>query len=56
MNRRIGITTTIPVEAVFAAGDTPVDLNNVFIGCDDPGSLVDCAEVAGYPANICAWV
>jgi len=56
MNRRIGITTTIPVEAVFAAGDTPVDLNNVFIGCGDPCRLVDCAEVAGYPANICAWV
>jgi len=56
MKRRIGITTTIPVEAVFAAGDTPVDLNNVFIGGDDPRSLVDYAEVAGYPANICAWV
>jgi benzoyl-CoA reductase/2-hydroxyglutaryl-CoA dehydratase subunit BcrC/BadD/HgdB len=56
VNRRIGITTTIPVEAVFAAGDTPVDLNNVFIGGDDPRSLVDYAEVAGYPANICAWV
>lgn len=55
MNRRIGITTTIPVEAVFAAGDTPVDLNNVFIG-GNAGSLVDRAEVAGYPANICAWV
>lgn len=56
MNRRIGITTTIPVEAVFAAGDTPVDLNNVFVSGDDPRSLVDRAEVAGYPANICAWV
>jgi len=56
VNRRIGITTTIPVEVVFAAGDTPVDLNNVFIAGDDPASLVDRAELAGYPATICAWV
>ena len=56
MNRKIGITTTIPVEAVFAAGDVPVDLNNVFVTSDDPRFLVERAEVAGYPANICAWV
>lgn len=56
MNRRIGITTTIPVEAVFAAGDTPVDMNNVLVSDDEPRSLVERAEVAGYPANICAWI
>ena len=56
MNRRIGITTTIPVEVVFAAGGTPVDLNNVFIADENPASLVDRAELAGYPATICAWV
>ncbi len=56
MNRKIGITTTIPVEAVFAAGDVPVDLNNVFVTSDDPLSLVERAEVAGYPANICTWI
>ena len=29
---RIGITTTVPSEVIFAAGHTPVDLNNIFIG------------------------
>ena len=28
---RIGITTTVPVEIIIAAGHTPVDLNNLFI-------------------------
>ena len=28
---KIGLTTTVPVEVIFAAGDTPVDLNNIFI-------------------------
>jgi benzoyl-CoA reductase/2-hydroxyglutaryl-CoA dehydratase subunit BcrC/BadD/HgdB len=56
VNRKIGITTTIPVEAVFAAGDTPIDLNNVFVTAADARSLVERAEIAGYPANICAWI
>jgi benzoyl-CoA reductase/2-hydroxyglutaryl-CoA dehydratase subunit BcrC/BadD/HgdB len=50
------MTTTIPVEAVFAAGDLPVDLNNVFVTSDEPLALVERAEVAGYPANICTWI
>lgn len=53
---RIGMTTSIPVEAVFAAGCTPVDLNNVFITSDDPGKLVSEAEYAGYPRNACGWI
>ncbi|MGQ9532329.1 MAG: 2-hydroxyacyl-CoA dehydratase family protein [Desulfotomaculales bacterium] len=52
----VGITTTIPVEIVYAAGWTPVDLNNVFIGAPDARALVEAAEAAGYPRNICAWV
>ena len=54
--RRIGITTTIPVEAVYAAGCVPVDLNNIFIASEDPAALVAEAEYAGYPRNACGWI
>ncbi len=53
---RIGITTTIPVEVVYAAGHVPVDLNNSFISSPDRQGLVEEAETAGFPANFCAWV
>lgn len=53
---KIGFTTTIPVEVVYAAARTPVDLNNIFIGSDQAGSLVDRAEEAGYPRNTCGWI
>jgi len=52
----IGITTTIPVEVVYAAGHTPVDLNNIFITSPDPQSLIRRAEHDGYPSNACAWI
>jgi benzoyl-CoA reductase/2-hydroxyglutaryl-CoA dehydratase subunit BcrC/BadD/HgdB len=53
---RVGLTTTIPVEVVLAAGLTPVDLNNLFIA--DPGALarVSQAEAAGFPRTLCAWI
>ncbi len=54
--RRIGITTTVPVEAVLAAGAVPVDLNNAFIGARDPAALVDWAEAHGFPRACCAWI
>lgn len=53
---RIGITTTIPVEAVYAAGSVPVDLNNVFITSHDPQSTVLEAEREGYPRSTCGWI
>ncbi|MDI6631084.1 MAG: 2-hydroxyacyl-CoA dehydratase family protein [Bacillota bacterium] len=53
---KVGITTTIPVEVLFAAGTVPVDLNNVFINDPAPGELVETAERAGYPRNVCAWI
>lgn len=53
--RSIGITTTVPVEAVYAAGLTPIDLNNVFIASDDPEHLILDAEQRGFPQNSCAW-
>ena len=54
--RKIGITTTIPVEAVFAAGCVPVDLNNRFIADDSPTTLIERAEREGFPRNMCAWI
>ncbi len=56
MDRKIGITTTVPSEIIYAGGYVPVDLNNVFINDPDPGGLVDRAELAGYPRNVCAWI
>jgi benzoyl-CoA reductase/2-hydroxyglutaryl-CoA dehydratase subunit BcrC/BadD/HgdB len=54
--RRIGITTTVPVEVILASGAVPVDLNNAFIGSADPGGLVDWAESRGFPRACCAWI
>ncbi len=53
---RIGITTTVPVEIILAAGHIPVDLNNIFIGDEEAPALVQAAEDAGYPRNICGWI
>jgi benzoyl-CoA reductase/2-hydroxyglutaryl-CoA dehydratase subunit BcrC/BadD/HgdB len=53
---RIGFTTTIPIEILFAAGKTPVDLNNVFITHPQKKALVEEAELEGFPRNICGWV
>jgi len=53
---KVGITTTVPVEVVFAAGWAPVDLNNLFITGENPQALVEEAELAGYPRNLCAWI
>ncbi|HEY3398633.1 MAG TPA: 2-hydroxyacyl-CoA dehydratase family protein [Armatimonadota bacterium] len=52
----VGLTTTVPVEVILAAGAQPVDLNNVFINHPDPHRLLRDAEHAGYPRNCCGWV
>jgi benzoyl-CoA reductase/2-hydroxyglutaryl-CoA dehydratase subunit BcrC/BadD/HgdB len=52
----VGLTTTIPVEVLYAAGRRPVDLNNVFIAARDPAGMVEAAEHAGFPRNMCSWV
>lgn len=54
--RAVGITTTVPVEIVYAAGLVPVDLNNVFISSPDRLRMVECAERAGFATNCCCWV
>ena len=53
---RVGFTTTIPVEVLFAAGRTPVDLNNLFISAEHPAEYVRQAESDGFPRNCCGWV
>ncbi len=54
--KRIGITTTVPIEILLAAGYQPVDLNNVFITDPNPERLVTIAERAGFPLNCCSWI
>ncbi len=54
--KKIGITTTVPVEILLAAGYQPVDLNNVFINDPNPERLVNIAERAGFPLNCCSWI
>ena len=52
----IGITSTVPLEIIFAAGLVPVDLNNRFIVDSERGRLIEEAEAAGFPLNLCAWI
>jgi benzoyl-CoA reductase/2-hydroxyglutaryl-CoA dehydratase subunit BcrC/BadD/HgdB len=52
----VGITATLPVEVMFAAGLVPVDLNNIFISDENPRKLVQDAQNAGLPENVCAWI
>jgi benzoyl-CoA reductase/2-hydroxyglutaryl-CoA dehydratase subunit BcrC/BadD/HgdB len=54
-NKRVGFTTSFPVEVIFAAGHTPVDLNNIFVEGDSAGH-VRKAELKGFPRTICAWI
>lgn len=53
---KIGFTTSIPVEVILAAGKTPLDLNNIFIGSEKARHYVTIAEEAGYPRNTCGWI
>jgi len=52
---KIGITTTVPVEIIYAAGRTPVDLNNIFVADNDALAMVAYAEARGFPQSACAW-
>ncbi|MDD2234313.1 MAG: 2-hydroxyacyl-CoA dehydratase family protein [Desulfitobacteriaceae bacterium] len=53
---KIGFTTTIPIEVLYAAGETPVDFNNIFISGPEPMRQIQEAELAGYPRNVCGWI
>lgn len=54
--RKIGLTTTVPVEILIAAGITPVDLNNIFVLSPDYSKYIDIAERDGFPKSLCAWI
>jgi len=52
----IGLTTTVPVEVIYAAGEVPVDLNNIFISSSEAMRWVENAELQGFPRNVCGWI
>jgi benzoyl-CoA reductase/2-hydroxyglutaryl-CoA dehydratase subunit BcrC/BadD/HgdB len=54
-DNRVGITTTVPIEIIYAAGFVPVDLNNIFINAANPAECIARAEKSGLPRNCCAW-
>jgi benzoyl-CoA reductase/2-hydroxyglutaryl-CoA dehydratase subunit BcrC/BadD/HgdB len=54
--KKIGITTTVPIEILIAAGYQPIDLNNILVADPDPGRLINIAERAGFPLNCCSWI
>ncbi len=54
--RKIGITTTIPVEVIYASDCIPVDLNNIFITSSNPENMILEAERDGFPRTTCSWI
>ncbi|HEY98029.1 MAG TPA: 2-hydroxyglutaryl-CoA dehydratase [Dehalococcoidia bacterium] len=54
--KKIGITTTVPLEVLLAADCQPVDLNNVFVGDSRPERFIAIAERDGFPLNCCSWI
>ncbi len=53
--RKVAFTTTIPQEYIWAAGDIPVDLNNLFI-VGDSKDFIKSGEKHGVPRNTCSWI
>ncbi len=53
--KRIGFTTSLPIEVILAAGHIPVDLNNLFI-TNNPAGLISKAEHEGFPRTVCSWI
>lgn len=53
---KIGLTTTVPIEILLAAGRIPVDLNNLFVTSDEPNRYIELAERDGFPKSMCAWI
>lgn len=54
--KKIGLTTTVPVEILIAAGYTPVDLNNIFVVSENYSRYIEIAERDGFPRSLCAWI
>lgn len=54
--KKIGLTTTVPVEIIFASGNTPIDLNNIVVSCNGMDKYIEAAEREGFPKSMCAWI
>lgn len=54
--KRIGLTTTVPIEVLITAGYAPVDLNNIFVTSENHLDYIDYAEQDGFPKSMCAWI
>ncbi|ENK1243536.1 2-hydroxyacyl-CoA dehydratase [Clostridium botulinum] len=54
--KKIGLTTTVPIEVLIASGYTPIDLNNMFITSENYLKYIDIAERDGFPKSLCAWI
>ncbi len=52
----VGLTTTVPIEPIYAGKHIPRDLNNLFITDKNPERFVEKAEVDGFPSNTCSWI
>jgi benzoyl-CoA reductase/2-hydroxyglutaryl-CoA dehydratase subunit BcrC/BadD/HgdB len=53
--KRIGFTTSLPVEVLIAAGHVPIDLNNIFL-TQDSAQHIHAAELTGFPRSLCSWI
>lgn len=53
---QVGLTTTVPIEVIYASGKIPLDLNNLFITSSDPERMVSKAERVGFPRTTCGWI
>jgi len=53
--KKIGFTTSMPVEVLFAAGHIPVDINNILMS-GDPVRHIRQAELKGFPRTVCTWI
>ena len=54
--KKIGLTTTVPLEVLIAAGYEPFDLNNLFVTSENHLHYIDIAEQDGFPKSMCAWI
>jgi benzoyl-CoA reductase/2-hydroxyglutaryl-CoA dehydratase subunit BcrC/BadD/HgdB len=54
--KKIGLTTTVPIEVLLAAGYKPVDLNNIFVTSGEHLKYIEMAERDGFPKSMCAWI
>lgn len=52
---KIGLTTSLPIEVIYASNNIPIDLNNILVS-GDAEKDVYYAEKKGFPRNVCAWI